>query len=345
MASLIALMFPLALAPLVLNVIGIVIQVLPVQFLLSARCRELGSFEGRCLFAFLYLALPNSIEMHVNITNAYWRLALLAMLILFSLPGRSMLWNIFDYSVLALCALTGPLIIFIAPIAGVLYLWKKRTPRRLTLLMVCAAGAAVEVLSVLIAGGSERVVNAVRGATPELFFQILAKQVFLAALVGRRTLINHSLESGWGLTLAVIVVLIGTAIELYALIKAPLPWKALILFSACTLAGGMTFPMMHSPQWPGLLQADGVRYWFFSLLAFVAAIVWLLSRSNPIVVRGIGAALLIVMFFGVIQDWGHPRLVDFQFQSYVQAFSQKPAHTRFVIPLNPVGWSMMLMKH
>jgi hypothetical protein len=151
--------------PLVLNVVGIVIQIMPVQFLLSSRCRELGSFAGRCLFAFLYLGLPNSNEMHVNITNAYWRLALLALLILFSLPGRSMLWNIFDYSVLALCALTGPLIIFIVPIAGVLYLSEKRTPRRRTLLIVCAVGAAIEVLSVLIAGGSERVVDAVRGAT------------------------------------------------------------------------------------------------------------------------------------------------------------------------------------
>jgi len=345
LAALFALMFPLALAPLVLNIIGIVIQILPVQFLLSSRCRELGSFAGRCLFAFLYLALPNSNEMHVNITNSYWRLAFLAMLILFSLPGRSMLWNIFDYGILALCGLTGPLIIFIVPIAGVLYLWEKRSPRRLTLLIACAAGAAIEVLSVVIAGGSERVVNAVRGATPELFFQILAKQVFLAVLVGRRTVIDYSFESGLGLTLAIVVVLIGAAIELYALIKAPLPWKAIILFSTCTLAGGMTFPMMHSPQWPGLLQAGGVRYWFFSLLAFVAAMVWMLHEKNPVIVRGIGAALLLVTFFGVIQDWGHPRLVDFHFKSYVQEFSQKPANTSFVIPLNPVGWSMMLMKH
>jgi len=345
LAALFALMFPLAMAPLALNLIGILIQILPVQFLLSSRCRELGSFTGRCLFAFFYLGLPNSNEMHVDITNAYWRLALLAMLILFSQPGRTMLWNIFDFSVLVLCGLTGPLIIFITPIAGVLYLWGQRTRRRLSLLIVCCIGAGIEVLSVMVAGGSERVVNAVRAATPELFFQILAKQVFLAVLVGRRTVVDYSFDSRWGLFLAVLVVLVGVAIELYVLLRAPLPWKALILFSICTLAGGMAYPMMFSPQWPGLLQSGGVRYWFFSLLAFIASLVWMLHERNPAIVRRMAMALLVVTLYGVVQDWGHPRLVDLNFEEYAQAFSELPAGSKFRIPLNPVGWTMVLMKH
>jgi hypothetical protein len=345
LAALFAQLFPMTMAPLALNLVGIVVQVLPVQFLLSSRCRELGSFAGRCLFAFLYLGLPNSHEMHVDITNAYWRLALLAMLILFSQPGRTILWNIFDFGVLALCGLTGPLIIFIAPIAGVLYLWEKRTRWRLSLLIVCGIGAGIEVLSVWIAGGSERVVNAIRGASPELFFQILAKQVFLAVLVGRRTVVDYSFDSRWGLILAVVVVMVGISIELYALFKAPLPWKALILFSTCTLAGGMAYPMMFSPQWPGLLQSGGVRYWFFSLLAFIASMVWMLHERNPAVVRRIAMALLVVTLYGVIQDWGHPRLIDLHFETYAQSFAEMPAGTRFRIPLNPAGWFMVLMKH
>jgi uncharacterized MnhB-related membrane protein len=283
--------------------------------------------------------------MHVDITNAYWRLALLAMLILFSQPGRTILWNIFDFGVLALCGLTGPLIIFIAPIAGVLYLWEKRTRWRLSLLIVCGVGAGIEVLSVWVAGGSERVVNAIRGASPELFFQILAKQVFLAVLVGRRTVVDYSFDSRWGLILAVVVVMVGISIELYALFKAPLPWKAVILFSTCTLAGGMAYPMMFSPQWPGLLQSGGVRYWFFSLLAFIASMVWMLHERNPAVVRRIAMALLVVTLYGVIQDWGHPRLIDLHFETYAQSFAEMPAGTRFRIPLNPAGWFMVLMKH
>src|SRR5207244_294927 len=114
----------------------------------------------------------------------------------------------------------------------------------------------------------------------------VAKQVFLAVLLGRRTVAGFSFDSKWGLSLATMAVGIGVAIELYVLIKAPLPWKAFILFSTCTLVGGMANPMMSSsPQWPGLLQAGGVRYWFFSLLAFIASLLWLLSGRNPAFVR------------------------------------------------------------
>src|ERR1700704_3343403 len=64
LAALLAQFVPLGMAPLMLNCIAVVIQILPAQFLLSSRCRDLGSFPARCLFAFLYLGLPNSQEMH-----------------------------------------------------------------------------------------------------------------------------------------------------------------------------------------------------------------------------------------------------------------------------------------
>jgi hypothetical protein len=45
---------------------------------------------------------------------------------------------------------------------------------------------------------------------------------------------------------------------------------------------------------------------------------------------------------GVVQDWGHPRLVDLNFES----FAGFPVAGGSVgIPLNPVSWTMVLMKH
>ena len=58
----------------------------------------------------------------------------------------------------------------------------------------------VQVTALLVAGGSERPMNAVRAATPELLIQILAKQVFLAALCWkRRALAGFSFDSRSGL--------------------------------------------------------------------------------------------------------------------------------------------------
>ncbi len=344
LAALMAQPFPMTLAPLLMNCLGIGIQILPVLFLLSSRCRNLGSLAGRALFVFFYLALPNSQEMHVNITNQQWRLAFLTLLIVFAEPGKTALWDAFDYAAIVLCGLTGPFIVFIAPIAAIFYLMESRTRRRWWLTVLCGCGALVEFLSVWIAGGSERIANAVRAASPQLLIQILAKQVFLAVLIGRRGVGDFSFASTGGMLLAAFVVLAGLAIEIYVLWKAPLPWKCLLVFSTMILASSLAWPMTSSPQWPALLQSGGVRYWFFSLLAFTACLVWLLERQNPAWLRRAGAALLIVTMVGVVQDWGHPRPVDLKFAAYVENFRAAPAGTTFKIPLNPVGWYMELMK-
>src|SRR5215204_5643554 len=110
LAALIGLMFPMESVPLLFNCIALVFQLLPVLFILSSRCSEWGSFNARALLAFLYLALPNSQELHSSISNTQWRLALLMLMILFSSPGRTTFWKVFDVVVVALGALTGPFV-------------------------------------------------------------------------------------------------------------------------------------------------------------------------------------------------------------------------------------------
>jgi len=342
--ALAGLLVPMVWAPLFFNCIAIVFQVLPAQFLLSDRCDKWGSLRGRALLAFLYLALPNSHEMHANITNTQWCLALLALMILFARPGGTTLWSAFDLTVLTLCAFSGPFMILLAPIAAIHHASDLQSRWRLPLLVISGIGALTQGLAVAITGGEERVSHAVRGATPELLVQIVAKQVFLAVLLGRRTLAGLSFESGLALTVAILAVVAGVAIETYVLLKAPPVLKALVLFSLAILCVSLAFPMTKSPQWPALLASGGVRYWFFPMLTFVASAIWMLHARNPVFVRGAGAALVLVMMFGMIQDWGHPRPVDFRFPEYVDKFSKLPSGTRLFIPINPAGWTMELMK-
>jgi hypothetical protein len=80
------------------------------------------------------------------------------------------------------------------------------------------------------------------------------------------------------------------------------------------------------------------------MLAFMAGVVWMLHERNPAIVRGTALALLLVMFFGIVQDWGHPRPVDFHFPEYVRKFSELPSGSTLFIPINPAGWTMQLMK-
>jgi hypothetical protein len=102
--------------------------------------------------------------------------------------------------------------------------------------------------------------------------------------------------------------------------------------------------MTKSPQWPALLASGGVRYWFFPMLAFMASVVWMLHGRNPAIVRATAVALLLVMGYGIVQDWGHPRPVDFHFSDYVRKFSEMPPGSTLFIPINPAGWTMQLTK-
>ena len=62
------------------------------------------------------------------------------------------------------------------------------------------------------------------------------------------------------------------------------------------------------------------------------------------IVRSAAVVLLLTMVYGIVQDWGHPRFVDFRFSEYVREFSELPSGSTLYVPINPAGWTMKLMK-
>jgi hypothetical protein len=122
-----AVLVPLRVAPLLLNWFGIVIQALPVNVLLTARCASWGPLWIRALQAGLYVALPNSGEIHVTITNAHWHLALVACLIAFSQAPKTAAWRVFDVVIVALTGLTGPWCLILTPLVAAFW-WYRRQP-------------------------------------------------------------------------------------------------------------------------------------------------------------------------------------------------------------------------
>jgi hypothetical protein len=115
--ALITLLFPLYLAPLVMNLSAIVVQILPVNFFLSSRFSNIP-LKTRLLGSLLYLAIPNAAEIHANITNAQCHLGLLACLVLLARPASGWGWRIFDGVVLVLTSISCPLGIVLVPLAS-----------------------------------------------------------------------------------------------------------------------------------------------------------------------------------------------------------------------------------
>lgn len=329
---------PMSRGPLLFNLIGLVVQVLPISLFLSSRFAFAGSLNRRILFSFVYLALPNTAEVDVNITNAQWHLALLGCMVLLAGNARSRWWMAFDLAVVALLALTGPFTILLVPVA-VLIFWQTRERWLALLGGVVVAGALLEAVTFLESTRSGRVL----GASWHQFIRITAHQVFWAPLFGSSGFWLPDPQPRWYFALLALTVLLGFSLLLFALWKGPFRLKLFLSFGMELFAAALVSPL---GEWRVLhLPGAAGRYWFFPMLCFLACLFWLaLAEGVSKKLRWVALALLLSMVIGVARNWRYPPLVDFHFARYAREFDAVPKNTRFEIPINPPGWKMVLLK-
>jgi hypothetical protein len=336
--ALCSLAVPLCRAPLLLNSAAVMIQALPAVLLVSPRLSWIGNLPTRLLFGFLYLALPNSWELHDNLTNSQWHFAFLAFLVLTSGPAVTWIGRCLDVTVLGLFAFSGPFALMLFPF-GVLLWWRRRDPRMLVLLAILACGAFFQSLVLLFSAHPARS-SAGLGATPALLFEMLADHVFLGTLSGSKMLCNghffHALP----------VVVIGVAVLWYAAARGPLELKLFLGFAALVLGASLVSPTTNGsiPSWLQLERSPGIRYWFLPMLAVLAAILRVLNAGTPLALRVCAAGALCYMSHAIYHEWRDPPFPDLHFRDYSRSFEQAPPGTAVTIPLNPPGWSMQLIK-
>ena len=339
-----ALLVPLALAPLVMNLIAIGLQALVVNLLLSMRSSAWGSLGFRAILAAVFLALPNTLEMLNNISQDQWPLTLCAFLLLVAQPPKSVSGKVFDLSILLLCGLTGPQCIFLLPIALFLA-WKDRNRWPLAAAGVLALTCAVQGWGLLHGGFASRP-HGVLGANPEMLVRIVAGQVFLGTLLGANTLAVNS--SPHALPWLLCTAILGTVIAAFCFAKSGLPMKLFALLTAALFAVSLISPTAYPPagmsMWQQLARADGVRYWYFPCLAFAWLLLWGF-RSGGDAMKVVSVVLLCVMCFTITFDWRVPPLKDLHFAEAAQRFEAAPAGTSMTFPQNPAGWDMQLVKH
>jgi hypothetical protein len=339
-----ALLVPLSLAPLVLNLIAIGIQALPANLLLSCRSSQWGSLRFRALLAGMYLALPNTMEMLNNISQSQWPLTLCAFLLLVAIAPKTVGGRIFDISILLLSGLTGPQCFFLLPIALFLAL-KHRERWRWFAAGVFAALCPIQAWSLLNGGFSSRPHFAL-GASPALLARILGGNVYLATLLG-----GNGLAFGPGPRLFIFLVfmaIFGTIFVAVTYFRSALEMKLFILLTSTLLVVSFISPTAYPPagvsMWELLTEAAGIRYWYFPTIVFAWSILWS-ARSRTALLRIVSATLLLIMCFGIVRDWRYPAWEDMHFAEYAERFEAAPAGTAVTIPENPAGWTVRLVKH
>lgn len=330
---------PLLFAPALMNVIGIVVQVLPVNVLAAERSAVWGSLPLRLLMGFTYIALPNSRELDVVITNAQWHLALLACLLVLAAPPSTWKKRLFDGTVLLVSGLTGPFCIFLVPVAAVIW-WVRRDKWGAVPVALTAVCAVIQIAVVYQADPVIRS-RAPLGASLRAVVEILSSHVFLAALLGYANYPAHL-----SLLALTVVAIAGLAIIVYATLKAKWEYKLMIVFCMLVFAASLASPLVSKtePQWLILKQAYGIRYWFFPMLAFAWSLLWCVQYGGSKVMRGSAGFLLILMVAGMAKDWEYPAFPDHNFSQSAKKFERLRPGEAMTFPLYPDGWSMQLVK-
>jgi hypothetical protein len=348
LVGLLAQLVPFALAPLVMNICAIAVQILPIHIFVSSRFAPIP-FNTRLIGALLYVALPNSFEIHANTTNIQWHLALAGILVVLARPDSRTLWRILDILILTLLILDGLMSCFLIPI--VLLLRYVRADRRYNSYLMALIPGAVLQFVILLLSHSRR--PAANGATFFGLIKIVGGQIFFSSVLGLRSFIRVFYDHGSSTTFLVsaISVVIGMVFVVYALRYGSLELKLFYAFAFMVVTSALIRPIASfagtSNQWEQLqVPGCGNRYYFFPMIAFLATLIWIVMTytSRTKLIRSSALFVLLLLPVGITRDWRYRPFQDLHFQEYAAKFDQVAPGTRFEIPINP-DWKMTLTKH
>jgi hypothetical protein len=342
----VSLILPLHQAPLIMNLQALLLEGLPVAFLLSRRARRWGSLWVRAAMAVIFVCLPNSAEWHANATNAQWVLALLAAMVLLAELPEGWPGRISDLIVLSLCGLTGPFAILLTPVAFAMARWRKGRWR-----LICAL---VVLLFALLQGWTIYAPRYIErphqqlGASVPLLVRILGVRIFAGSVLGSLApLASLSIP----LIVPLLIVVVGGILVVAGLWRAPLEVVLFVLFSAGVLAAALSTPVvtLTGPQWPAFLASGNARYYLLPMLAFLlcAGRVALYGRSNWL--RAMALSVFVILPLGIVHNWQDYRREDFftryraVFPVEARQFEAAPRGTVMTFPIEP-AWSMSLTK-
>lgn len=357
LAGAVTTLFPLSYAPLVFNVLAITIKILPILFILSERFRSvIPSLKTKIALIAMYIALPNTNEVFVNITNAHWHLALLSILILMAKPSENKWWKIFDGFFVALMCLSGPFCIFMIPAALLRYIYSPLDERkRLRYIYIIFSFFTGVQLITMVAGNvlGARQIQENRYSL-DAFIKLVAGQIYIASLVGEKgyafflEYLQH-VNVYIRVLFMYLIFVVGTAIMTFSFLKNGKELKAFVIFCVSTFAFSLVRPMVivtgELSQWQIMtLPGNATRYYFLPMLAFLVSVIALFSKKNSLQVKLLGVCISLVFIVGVVFEFFYPPWPNYYYQDQVRAFEQQPVGSFADIQIVPSIYKMRLYK-
>lgn len=329
-------------APTLFNAVAIMIQVLPIFFLLSSRMeRVIPDLRVRLIMAVVYVALPNSEEAAMNLTNARWHIAILALMVVLASQPASWRGRIFDLCVLIMSGLTGPFAMLLAPVLGIR--WIIRRERWVASYLAVDLATALIQLSVFLHAAKQRG-DATLGFHPGFTLRLAAAHVWLPAHFGQGNTQALYASHWWQPAALDVVGLLGFLVCLAAAVLARLELRLVLLYAGLLFMSIFVVGQLV-PEAISLAERpiSSGRWYLIPTLAWLAVVFWIVSRGQ---LASLVAMLLLGMTLsvGVISDWKYEPYADLGWLAAVKRFEEAPAGTVVEIPVNYPGWGVMTLR-
>lgn len=347
----ISLNFSLASAPLVMNIIAISIRCALLLFIMSSRVSCL-SIVNRAIISAFILFMPHLDEVHANITNTHWYLSTYLFFILISDRAETNLWKAHDIFVMVISGLSGPFIVFLAPVLALRMISESNGVRfvdkiigaikKLSLFeVIFATICLIQVCTILISQSAGRS-SAPLGASVSVLANILSSRVFAGFITSEKQSF-HLWDHQY---LNYLISFAGCLVLVFLLIKGNWKEKSAVIFPFLMLFAALAKPMIHLelPQWPRIQFGPGQRYFVITSIFWVTCMLFAVQHFSKNIRVVCTATLTLFIAVSGYQNFNIHKLPDNRWDKEVVKYNDTPNGKKVTLDINPRGWTVDLIK-
>lgn len=334
-------------APFISNLMALILRAMPMLFLFSRRFNFLGLASKFFLWGYALLA-PNILEVVGNITNAQWNMALYLLMVLIAEPPVSRLEKFHDCIVLILSGLSGPFIVFLAPLF-LINIPRKSIKFRITALLF----AAVQVAGIMYTSYEFKGTKPVWAKDFSLDFVLWAVRVFDSRILWG-TFLPLPRIFAWinnrSVVLSVLVFLVFAVPMVYFFIKGSWRLRVCAYFGAAVFMAG-SMRLWSSIQDSYIITRFGATYYYtiqqILLFSFVIFLVMKFLEHKPQNIRQKTYLCVagILLCIGLLSFSLEPPPKNLNYREDIRTlYYPAPAGAEVEIPINPMDSRMRLIK-
>lgn len=348
LVGVLATFFPISWAPSIFVYSALFIQILPILIIHSRRFKPLFPSQ---LFLWtvtsFYLLQPNTFEIHANLTNAGWHLALVAFLALIGPNPSSGVWKYFDITIIAISSLTGPFGIFLTPIAIINYAYS-RTPFNKAKMLLILIISILQLIT-LSRTPSPATVNAQLVINNKsTVIQTIGSQTVGITTLGRNTIGRRTINGD----VATIYFYCYSIVIAFALATQRRELKMFVIFGVIILFASLFRSQDNNltSWWAYLVTGErgGGRYFYIPNLSWFVGLVSLIKLKHWLLRTTVFTLVLPIIIIAIPADFKFMPRSDVGFYEFASKFQKSKKGTELCTPIHPLNpprrWELCLKK-